>query len=84
MTLKVSLMRLINLDHKMMCHDLEPWALMRQLATGFDVVLCKYELLLEKLLSMSIREIIWPASLESMLKLDPYIDVDDVVGHEPN
>ena len=51
---------------------------------SFDVVLCKYGLLLEKPTSMSLREIIRAMILESLLEPDPYNDVDDVVGHEPN
>ena len=51
---------------------------------GFDVILCKYGLLLEKPTSKSLREIIRAMILESLLEPDPYNDVDDVVGHEPN
>ena len=29
---------------------------------------------------MSVREVIWAMSFDSLLKLDPYVDVDDVVG----
>jgi len=35
---------------------------------SFDVVLCKYGLLLVKLLSMSMREIIWVVILEYLLE----------------
>ena len=31
--------------------------------------------------SMSMREIVWLAWLESLLESDPYIDIDDVVEH---
>ena len=37
-----------------------------------------------EVISISIREIIWIIILESLIELDPYSDVDDVVGHEPN
>ena len=36
------------------------------------------------IISISMREIIWIIILESLLGLDPYGDVDDVVGQEPN
>jgi len=39
---------------------------------------------LEKLLSMNIREVIWAVSFDLLLEPDLYIDVDDVVGYEPN
>ena len=39
---------------------------------------------MEKLLSMNMREIIWAVSFDSLLKPDPYVDVDDVVGYDPN
>ena len=29
---------------------------------------------------MSVREVIWAMSFDSLLKLNPYVDVDDVVG----
>ena len=29
---------------------------------------------------MRVREVIWAVRFDSLLKLDPYIDVDDVVG----
>ena len=47
---------------------------------GFVVILCKYGHLLKKLLAMSVREVIWAVSFDSLLKLNPYVDVDDVVG----
>jgi len=50
----------------------------------FDVVLCKYELFFEKLLSINMRKIIWTVRLESLLQSNPYINVDDVVSHESN
>ena len=46
---------------------------------GFVVILCKYGLLLEKPLSMSVREVIWAVSFNLLLEPDPYVDVDDVV-----
>ena len=51
---------------------------------GFNVVLCKYGFLLEKPLSMSMREIIQAMSLESLLEPNSYSDVDGVMGHKPN
>ena len=41
---------------------------------------CKYGLLLKKLLAMSVREVIWAVSFASLLKPNPYVDVDNVVG----
>ena len=70
-TPKVSPKRLMSLDHK---------PKMRRCTLGFVVILCKYELLLMKPLTMSVREVIWAASFDSLLKSDPYVDVDDVVG----
>ena len=29
---------------------------------------------------MSVRKVIWVVSFDSLLKPDPYVDVDDVVG----
>ena len=29
---------------------------------------------------MSVKEVIWAVSFDSLLKLDPYVDVDTVVG----
>ena len=51
---------------------------------GFVVILNKYGLLLKKLLAMSVREVIWVVSSDSLLKPDPYVDVDDVMGYDPN
>ena len=51
---------------------------------GFVVILCKYGLLLKKLLGMSVREVIWIVSFDLLLKLDPHVDVDDVMGYDPN
>ena len=47
---------------------------------GFVVILRKYRLLSKKLLAMSVREVIWAMSFDSLLELDPYVDVDDVLG----
>ena len=58
----------MSLDHK---------PKMRWHISGFIVILCKYELLLKKLLAMSVREVIWAVSFDLLLKLDPYINVDD-------
>ena len=45
---------------------------------------CQYGLLLEKPLSMNMREVIWAVSFDSMPEPDPYVDVDNVVGYDPN
>ena len=66
MTPKVSPKRLMSLDHK---------PKMRWHTLSFVVILCKYGLLLEKPLSINMREVIWVVSYEP----DPYIDIDDVV-----
>ena len=47
---------------------------------GFIVILCKYRLLLEKLLAISVREVIWAMSFDSLFEPSPYVDVDDVLG----
>ena len=70
-TPKVSPKRLMSLDHK---------PKVRWHTSGFVVILCKYGLLLKKPLAMSVREVIWAVSFDSLLKPDPYVDVDDVVG----
>ena len=51
---------------------------------GFVVILCKYGLLLEKLLSMNMRDVVWAMSFDSLIEPDPYVDVDDVVDYDPN
>ena len=52
---------------------------MRRRTSGFVVILCKYRLLLKKPLAMSVREVIWAVSFDSLFKPNPYVDVDDVV-----
>ena len=47
---------------------------------GFVVILCKYGLLLKKSLVMSVRVVIWAVNFDSLLKPNPYVDVDNVVG----
>ena len=69
-TPKVSPKRLMGLDHK---------PKMRWRTSGFVVILCKYGLLLKKPLAMSVKEVIWAVSFDSLLKPNPYVDVDDVV-----
>ena len=71
MTPKVSLKRFMSLDHK---------PKIRQRTLGFVVVLCEYGLLLKKPLSMSVRDVIWVVSFDSLLEPDPYVDVENVVG----
>ena len=46
--------------------------------------LCKYGLLLKKLFAMSVREVIWTVSFDSFLKPDSYVNVDDIMGYDPN
>ena len=70
-TPKVSPNRLMSLGHKLK---------MRWRTSGFIVILCKYGLLLEKPLAMSIRKVIWTVSFDLLLKPNPYVDVDNVVG----
>ena len=33
---------------------------------------------------MSVREVIWTVSFNLLLKLDSYVNVDDVIGYDPN
>ena len=33
---------------------------------------------------MSVKEVIWAVSFNSLLKPDPYVDVDDVMGYDLN
>ena len=70
-TPKVSPKRFMSLGHK---------PKMRWHTSGFVVILCKYGLLLKKPLVMSVREVIWAVSFDSLLKPNPYVDVDIVVG----
>ena len=51
---------------------------------GFVIILCKYGLLLKKPFAMSIREVIWAVSFDSLLKPDSYVDVDNIMGYDPN
>ena len=64
----------MSLDHK---------SKMRWRTSGFVVILCKYGLLLKKSFAMSVREVIWAVSFDSLCELDPYIDVDDIMGYDP-
>ena len=68
-TLKVSLKRLMSLDHKLK---------MRWHTSGFVVILCKYGLLLKKPLAVSVRKVIWA------VKPDSYVNVDDIMDYDPN
>ena len=70
-TSKISPKRLISLDRK---------PKMRWHTLGFVVILYKYGLLLEKSLSMSVREVIRAVSFDLLLKPDLYVDVDVVIG----
>ena len=33
---------------------------------------------------MSIREVIWTVNFDLLLKLNPHVDVDDVMGYDPS
>ena len=68
---KFPLKRLMSLGHK---------PKMRWRTSGFVVILCKYGLLLKKPLAVSVREVIWAVSFDSLLKPNPYVDVDNVMG----
>ena len=78
-TPKIFPRRLMSLDHK---------PKMRWHSSGFVVILCKYGLLLKKPLAISVREAIWAVSCDSLLKPDPYVDVDvdvdDIIGYDLN
>ena len=65
----------MSLDHK---------PKIRWRTSAFVVILCKYGLLLKKLLAMSVREVIWIVNFDSLLKPDPYVDADDIMGYDPN
>ena len=39
---------------------------------------------MKKPLAMGVREVIWAVSSNSLLKLNPYVDVDDIMGYDPN
>ena len=65
----------MSLDHK---------PKMRWRTSGFVVILCEYEFLLKKPLSMNMREVIWAVSFDSLCEADPYVDVDDIMGYDPN
>ena len=51
---------------------------------GFVVILCEYGLSLKKPLAMNMREVIWAVSFDSLLEPNPYVEVDDVMGYDPN
>ena len=68
-TLKVSLKRLMSLNHKLK---------MRWYTSGFVVILCKYGLLLKKPLAVNVRKVIWA------VKPDSYVNVDDIMDYDPN
>ena len=54
------------------------------MSLGFVVILCKYGLLLKKPLAMSVREVIWAMSFDSLCELDLYVNVDDIMGYDSN
>ena len=33
---------------------------------------------------MSVREVIWAVSFDSLLKPDSYVNVDDIMDYDPN
>ena len=70
-TPKVSPKRLMSLSHK---------PKMRWCTSGFVVILCKYGLLSKKPFAMSVRDVIWVVSFDSLLKPNSYVDVGNVVG----
>ena len=74
-TPKVSPKRLMSLDYK---------SKMRWRTLCFVVILCKYGFLLKKSLAISVGEVIWAVRFDSLLKPDPYVDVDDILGYDPN
>ena len=39
---------------------------------------------MKKSLAMSVREVIWAVSFDSLREIDPYVDVDDIMGYDPN
>ena len=39
---------------------------------------------MKKPFAMSVREVIWAVSFDSLLKPNPYVDVDDIMGYDPN
>ena len=51
---------------------------------GFVVVLCEYGFLLNKPLSMNMREVTWAMSFDSLCEPDPYVDIDDIMGYDLN
>ena len=57
---------------------------MRWRTLGFVVILCKYGFLLKKPLAISVGEVIWAVRFDLLLKPDPYVDVDDILGYDPN
>ena len=65
----------MSLDHK---------SKMRWCTLSFVVILREYGLLLKKPFAINIREVIWVVSFDSLLKPDPYVNVDDVMGYDPN
>ena len=65
----------MSLDHK---------PKIRWRTSGFVVILYKYKLLLKKPLAMRVRDVIWVVSFDSLLNPNPYVDVDDIMGYDPN
>ena len=75
MTPKVSPKRLMSLGYK---------PKMRGRTSGFVVILCKYGLLLKKPLAMSVREVIWAVSFDSLLKPNHMLMLIMLWGYDPN
>ena len=65
----------MSLDHK---------PKMRRRTSGFVVILYKYGLLLKKPLAMSVKEVIWTVSFDSLCELNLYVNVDDIMSYDPN
>ena len=40
--------------------------------------------MLKKALAMSVRDVIWAVSFDSLLKPDPYVDVNDIMDYDPS
>ena len=75
---------LLNHDSQ---RDLWAWIISQRWDDVSQVLLsflCKYGLLLKKLLAIIVREVIWTMSFDSLCKLDPYVNVDDIMGYDPN
>ena len=67
--------------------DLWAWIISRRWDDVPQVLLsflCKYGFLLKKPLAMSVREVIWAMSFDSLCEPDLYVNVDDIMGYDSN